>query len=144
MLDVRHYLVVKHILVRKQLRVACLFNYASDWEASGVSEPTNVQVGRHTRALRARRAGQSARRPRCRTGRAQRRRATRAHDPADLDLLRDELCAVLEHATPVRAKTVLQAMIDGIRVDARDNIEPTFRVPAVREPCGSMVPTGRV
>ncbi len=58
--------------------------------------------------------------------------------PAGLDLLRQELRAALEHATPVRAKTVLQAMIDTIRVDARDHIAPTFRVPAVREPCGSM------
>ena len=31
-------------------------------------------------------------------------------------------------------------MIDGIRVHARDNIEPTFRVPAVR--IGCMEPTG--
>jgi site-specific DNA recombinase len=58
--------------------------------------------------------------------------------PADLDALRHELRAALEHNTPARAKTVLQAMIDGIRVDARDKIEPTFRIPAVREPCGSM------
>jgi hypothetical protein len=57
---------------------------------------------------------------------------------ADLDALRHELRAALEHSTPARAKTVLQAMIDGIRVDARDRIEPTFRVPAVREPCGSV------
>lgn len=51
--------------------------------------------------------------------------------PADLDQLRSELRAALERATPVRAKTVLQAMIENIRIDARDNIEPTFRVPAV-------------
>lgn len=51
--------------------------------------------------------------------------------------------AALEHSTPTRAKTVLQAMIDNIRVDARDRIEPTFRVPAVREPCGSMGETSR-
>jgi len=31
----------------------------------------------------------------------------------------------------VRAKTVLQAMTDGIRVDARDKIGPTFLIPAV-------------
>jgi hypothetical protein len=29
-------------------------------------------------------------------------------------------------------------MIDGIRVHARDNIEPPFRVPAVRIDCGYM------
>jgi hypothetical protein len=32
-------------------------------------------------------------------------------------------------------------MIDGIRVDARDHIEPTFRVLAVRIDCGYMEPT---
>jgi hypothetical protein len=58
--------------------------------------------------------------------------------PADLDALRRELRAALEHSIPAGTKTVLQAMIDTIRVDARDHIEPTFRVPAVREPCGSM------
>jgi site-specific DNA recombinase len=63
--------------------------------------------------------------------------------PADLDALRRELRAALEHSTPARTKTVLQAMIDTIRVDARDHIEPTFRIPAVREPCGSMDSGGR-
>jgi hypothetical protein len=29
-------------------------------------------------------------------------------------------------------------MIDGIRVDARDHIEPTFRAPAVRIDCDYM------
>jgi hypothetical protein len=33
-------------------------------------------------------------------------------------------------------------MIDGIRVDARDQIEPTFGVPAVRIESGYMEPTG--
>jgi hypothetical protein len=33
-------------------------------------------------------------------------------------------------------------MIDGIRVDARDQIEPTFRVPAVRIEPGYMEPAG--
>jgi hypothetical protein len=32
-------------------------------------------------------------------------------------------------------------MIHGIQVHARDNIEPTFRVPAVRIDCGYMEPT---
>jgi hypothetical protein len=32
-------------------------------------------------------------------------------------------------------------MIDGIRVDARDQIDPTFRVPAVRIESGFMEPT---
>lgn len=43
---------------------------------------------------------------------------------------------------PKRVKGVLQAMIDGIRVDARDQIEPTFRAPAVRIESGYMEPTG--
>jgi hypothetical protein len=64
-------------------------------------------------------------------------------NPADLDQLRRELSAALEHATPIRAKTILQTMIENIRVDARDNIEPTFRIPAVRQPHGSMGETAR-
>ena len=58
--------------------------------------------------------------------------------PAELDTLRNKLRAALNDSTPARAKTTLQAMIDGIRVHARDNIEPTFRVPAVRIDCGYM------
>jgi site-specific DNA recombinase len=61
---------------------------------------------------------------------------------ADLDALRITLRAVLKDSTPTRAKTVLQAMIDEIRVDARDQIEPTFRVPTVRIDYGYMEPTG--
>jgi HB1, ASXL, restriction endonuclease HTH domain len=45
---------------------------------------------------------------------------------------------VLNDSNPKRVKGVLQAMIDGIRVDARDQIEPTFRVPAVRIEWGYM------
>jgi site-specific DNA recombinase len=61
---------------------------------------------------------------------------------AELDALRDTLQAALRDSTPARTKAVLQAMIDGIRVDARDHIEPTFRVPAVRIDYGYMEPTG--
>ena len=39
-------------------------------------------------------------------------------------------------------KGVLQTMIDRIRVDARDQIDPTFRVPAVRIESGYMEPAG--
>jgi hypothetical protein len=39
---------------------------------------------------------------------------------------------MLNDSDPKRVKGVLQAMIDGLRVDARDQIGPTFRVPAVR------------
>jgi hypothetical protein len=48
---------------------------------------------------------------------------------------------MLNDSDPKRVKGVLQAMIDGIRVDARDQIEPTFRVPAVRIESGYMEPT---
>ena len=61
---------------------------------------------------------------------------------AELDALRDTLRVALRDSTPARTKAVLHAMIDGIRVDARDQIEPTFRVPAVRIDCGYMEPTG--
>lgn len=50
---------------------------------------------------------------------------------AELDALRGTLQAALRDSTPTRTKVVLQTMIDGIRVDARDQIEPIFRVPAV-------------
>jgi hypothetical protein len=44
---------------------------------------------------------------------------------AELDQLRIELRAALQHATPIRAKTILQAMIDGIRVHAvQDGVAP--------------------
>jgi site-specific DNA recombinase len=62
--------------------------------------------------------------------------------PADLDTLRSKLRAALNDSAPARAKTALQAMIHGIQVHARDNIEPTFRVPAVRIDYGYMEPTG--
>ena len=39
---------------------------------------------------------------------------------------------MLNDSDPKRVKSVLQAMIDEIRVDARDQIDLTFRVPAVR------------
>lgn len=45
---------------------------------------------------------------------------------ADLDALRGDLHAMLNDSDPKRVKGVLQAMIDGIRVGARDQIEPTF------------------
>jgi site-specific DNA recombinase len=57
---------------------------------------------------------------------------------ADLDALRGNLHAALKQSSPARTKSVLQAMIDGIRVDARDHIEPTFRIPAVRIESGYM------
>jgi hypothetical protein len=57
---------------------------------------------------------------------------------ADLDALRSPLHAALNDSNPKRVKGVLQAVIDGIRVNARDQIESTFRVPAVRIESGYM------
>jgi len=53
-------------------------------------------------------------------------------------MLRSKLRAALNDSTPARAKTTLQTMIHGIQVHARDNIEPTFRIPAVRIDYGYM------
>jgi site-specific DNA recombinase len=61
---------------------------------------------------------------------------------AELDVLRRALRAALEDSAPTRTKAVLQSMIETIRVDARDHIEPTFRVPAVRVDYDYMEPTG--
>lgn len=61
---------------------------------------------------------------------------------ADLDALRGNLRAALNDSTPSRVKGVLQTMIDTIRVNARDQIEPTFRVPAVRIEGGYMALLG--
>lgn len=64
---------------------------------------------------------------------------------ADLDTLRSHLHAALNDSNPTkRVKGVLQAMVDGIRVDARDQIEPTFRVPAVRIESGYMELIGAI
>jgi site-specific DNA recombinase len=60
----------------------------------------------------------------------------------DLDALRRTLRTALNESTPNRVKPVLQAMIDSIRVEGRDNIEPTFRIPAVRVDSGYMEQAG--
>jgi site-specific DNA recombinase len=60
----------------------------------------------------------------------------------DLDALRSALRAALKDSAPTRTKAVLQTLIETIRVDARDHIEPTFRVPAVRVDYDYMEPTG--
>jgi hypothetical protein len=58
----------------------------------------------------------------------------------DLDAMRADLRDALNNSAPTRVKTVLQTLIDGIQVHARDNIEPTFRIPAVRVDYGYMDP----
>jgi site-specific DNA recombinase len=60
----------------------------------------------------------------------------------ELDALRSALCAALKESAPARTKAVLHSLIETIRVDARDHIEPTFRVPAVRVDYDYMEPTG--
>jgi hypothetical protein len=52
--------------------------------------------------------------------------------------MRTDLRDALNSSAPTRVKTVLQTLIDGIQVHARDNIQPTFRVPAVRVDYGYM------
>jgi site-specific DNA recombinase len=61
---------------------------------------------------------------------------------ADLDAIRSRVRAALDDGGPMRVKAILQELTDEIRVDGRDAIEPTFLVPAVRPPSGSMEPTG--
>jgi hypothetical protein len=63
--------------------------------------------------------------------------STERASAADLDSLRSYLHAALIDSNPKRVKGY-QAMIDGIRVDARDQIEPTFCVPTVRIESGYM------
>jgi hypothetical protein len=61
---------------------------------------------------------------------------------ADLDAIRSRVRAALDDGGPMRVKAILQELTDEIRIDGRDTIEPTFLVPAVRPPSGSMEPTG--
>jgi hypothetical protein len=61
---------------------------------------------------------------------------------AEWDSLRSTLRAALNESAPTDAKTALHTLIDQIRVDARDHIDPTFRIPAVRIDYGYMEPTG--
>jgi len=58
---------------------------------------------------------------------------------ADLDTIRQRVRAALDDGGPMRVKAILQELTDEIRIDSRDAIEPTFLVPAVRPPSGSMV-----
>jgi hypothetical protein len=52
--------------------------------------------------------------------------------------MRTDLYDALNNSAPTRVKTVLQTLIDGIQVHARDNIQPTFRIPTVRVDYGYM------
>jgi hypothetical protein len=57
--------------------------------------------------------------------------------------MRTDLHDALNNSAPTRIKTVLQTLIDGIQVHARDNIEPTFRISAIRVDYGYMGETAR-
>ncbi len=57
---------------------------------------------------------------------------------ADLDAIRRRVRAALDDGGPMRVKTILQELTEEVRIDARDAIEPTFSIPAVRPPSGSM------
>ena len=57
---------------------------------------------------------------------------------ANLDAIRQRVRAALDDGGPMRVKAILQDLTEEIRVDARDAIEPTFVLPAVRPPSGSM------
>ncbi len=61
---------------------------------------------------------------------------------ADLDTIRQRVRAALDDGGPMRVKAILQELTDEIRIDGRDAIEPTFLVPAVRPPSGSMELSG--
>lgn len=60
----------------------------------------------------------------------------------DLDSLRRTLRDALNHSSPTQAKSALHALIEEIRIDSRQSIEPTFQVPAVRVEDGYMELTG--
>ena len=55
---------------------------------------------------------------------------------ADLDAIRRRVRAALDDGGPMRVKTILQELTEEVRIDARDAIEPTFSIPAVRPPSG--------
>ena len=50
----------------------------------------------------------------------------------DLRALRNALRAALHDGTARQIKTILQDLTEEVRVDARDAIEPTYLIPAVR------------
>jgi site-specific DNA recombinase len=61
---------------------------------------------------------------------------------ADLDAIRQRVRDALDDGGPMRVKAILQELTDEIRIDGRDAIEPTFLVPAVRPPSGSVAVVG--
>jgi hypothetical protein len=45
---------------------------------------------------------------------------------------RGKVRAALDNGGPMRVKAILQELTEEVRIDARDAIEPTFLIPAVR------------
>lgn len=60
---------------------------------------------------------------------------------ADLDAIRQRVRSALDDGAPMRVKLILQELTEEVRINARDVIEPTFLIPSVRPPSGTMEPT---
>ena len=60
----------------------------------------------------------------------------------DLALLQAEVREVIESGDPPTRKALLQSLVDEIRVVSRAEIYPSFSLPAVRPPSGSVPPVG--
>lgn len=76
-----------------------------------------------------------------------------APTPEELSVLRERVAEAVAHGSAGPVKSLLQAQIHEIRVDSRQAIHPTFRVPlggghhpddAVRAPSRSVEPTRRL
>ncbi len=60
----------------------------------------------------------------------------------DLGLLQAQVREVIESGDPPTRKALLQSLVDEIRVVSRAEIYPSFSLPAVRPPSGSVPPAG--
>ncbi len=60
----------------------------------------------------------------------------------DLELLQAQVREVIEGGDLPTRKALLQSMVNEIRVVSRAEIYPSFSLPAVRPPCGSVPPAG--
>lgn len=63
-------------------------------------------------------------------------------DADDLELLQAQVREVIEGGDPPTRKALLQSLVDEIRVVSRAEIYPSFSLPAVRPPSGSVPPAG--
>jgi site-specific DNA recombinase len=60
----------------------------------------------------------------------------------DLHALQAHVAQVIADGDPSARKALLQALVDEVRVQSRDEIYPFFTLPAVRPPYGSVRPAG--